>query len=104
MPGAVDRPLLAQRLARGIAVDGAAVGMAAGRLAALDSRPQPGRDRLGLCDDRIAVAHIDGEVLVTVKHDGRDDTGAQTASGTPLTHGRRPGMPLRPPNPPLRPP
>src|SRR3954469_19086225 len=91
MPRPVNCPLLAQRLSGGIGVDGAAVGMAAGRLAALDGRPQPGRGRPGLCDDRIAVADMDGEVLVTVKHDGRDDTGTQTASGTSLTHGGESG-------------
>jgi hypothetical protein len=87
VPGPVDRPLLAPRLAGRIGVDGTAVGMTAERLAALDGRSQPGGRRCGLGDDRGAVAAMDGEILVAVKDDRRHGPGRRAAASIPLTHG-----------------
>src|SRR3954447_20939100 len=85
--GSLDRPMLAQRLAGGIGVDGAAVGSAAGRLTLLDRRPQSRRGRRGLRYHGLTVARMDGGVLVAMKDDGRDGSGAVTSHGCPLAHG-----------------
>ncbi len=73
MPGAVDDPLLEDRLPAPVNVESAALGTPAGDPAVLHRCLQVDhRGRLGLRDDLVAVARVYRGVPVPVEHDLRD--------------------------------
>src|SRR4051794_40838920 len=74
MAATMDKPLLKERLATGVGVQGTAIGMPAGYLTTLRPGLQAsGCRRLRLRDDLVAIARVHRAVLVRVEHDGRDD-------------------------------
>src|SRR5689334_10262885 len=75
MAAAMDHPLLKDRLASSIDMDGPAVGVAARYLPALYLGLQH-TARRGLSDDLIAIAWVNGAVLVCMKYNGRDSAPA----------------------------
>jgi hypothetical protein len=85
MTGAVDDPLLEDRLAMGVGMQRTAVGPPAGYLTPLRrcrGLQSGGRGAACLGDDLIAVARVDGHILVAMEHDRRHDP--------PLFRSRRP--------------
>ena len=73
MTGAVDDPLLEDRLPAGVGMKRAAVGVPAGHLAVLHGCLQTrGRGRHRLRDDLIAVARVHRRVLIAMEHDRRN--------------------------------
>ena len=87
----MNRPLFAHPSPGGIGVDGAAVGMSVGCLAALHRWPYPDCRGCRLGDHGVSVAWMDGRVLASVKDNRRDHAAALAIASRPLTHGGKGG-------------
>ena len=96
MSGAVDDPVLEDRLPSRVGVKRAAVGMPAGYPTVLHGFTQVRhRGCPGLRDDLMAVARMNRAVLIPMKHDGRDHSpvfsGSAHGYGLALAHGGESG-------------